>query len=176
MEHVSEVDMVPAEAERFFLADNPIPFSINSASDANRRLWALKKLKQEEEKIELEMMEVQAETQAFYQKKLESKRRAFSWLQGPLEAFVRNSGENLSLPNGKAIVKRLKVKEWGDEDAVFAYALANGFVRVKQEVDKKALEAHLKMSDPSNPLLQEHEEQRFYVQFDWDKEIDKAPL
>lgn len=160
-----EEEEIPVEAKDFFV-NEAVPFAINSAADANRRLWALRRIEERVAKIEIERDQVIYETTNFYQRKIDAQLRALEFMKAPLEAYVRHNGENLSLPNGKAIVKRTTLKDWAADDVLEAYSREKGIpLRVKTSPDKKAIEEYVELQDPSSQVLIKTEVQRFYTQF-----------
>lgn len=134
-----EADLL-SQVEDVF-AHNDMPGSVNSPADANRWLYVIGKMQGEMDDIIAEGNQVVEETQAFYQKKRDSKQRAIDFFAGKIEAYVRATDKNLSLPNGKAGLRRRTKINWASDAELLEYSKQHG---IQTKITEKAVKRAIK--------------------------------
>ena len=166
------MEQLSRELDPFGFTD--IEGAVNSPAEANRLLYIIGKLTGEMESINEECQQVLEETSKFYKKRYDGKQGAIDFLSSKVEAYVRATETNLSLPNGKALVKNMTEKEWlVDEQGLIEYAKVNaieGGVTVKQveKPNKKAIEQWL--GDSESSVLKRTPVKKFYINLPKEKE------
>lgn len=130
------------------LGESGDALTVDSPADANRLLGAIRGLEKEIERLEDERDRIIRETETFYNHKIEARADRVEFLQGKVEAFVRSTGQSISVPNGRSYTRSRQSWKWDavDEDVLREYAEKHCPEAIKRSVrvNKSTLKAYLK--------------------------------
>lgn len=120
--------------------------SVDSPADAERLFRAIKGLEGEILKLEKEQQSIIEQTQAFYDRKIESRQDRIDFLKAKIDAFVRATGESIDTPSGRAYEQSRTKWDYADDDQIVAWAEEHAphLVQTEKKVSKTDLKNHIK--------------------------------
>lgn len=146
--------------ERYFTPDAAITPS--SFQDATNMIEAVGHLE-----AQLEIYRVQlTEAQQFFEMKSETLLKRIEQIKSSLHGFLDIKGlRNIQTPRGTAYLRKIRVKQWPDDDALVSWALEHSpkSVKVRYTPDRKLLSEHIKATGEIPDTYSETEEERLYI-------------
>jgi len=123
------------------LKDDDQTFTVRSQQDAEKAFRAMKAAEAKKDQLQQEMEAHIQEIKDFYEPKIERQEESIEFLKGRITSFVESTGESVSTPSGKAHTTSRTKRNWGDEDAIEAFARKHvpEAVTTETKVSKRAL-------------------------------------
>lgn len=120
--------------------------SVDSPADAERLFRAIRGLEGEIGALEDEKEQIIEQTEAFYDRKIESRQDRIEFLEAKISGFVQATGESIDTPSGRAYQQSRTKWDYASDDQIVAWAEEHAphLVETEKNVSKTDLKSHIK--------------------------------